>query len=37
VGDPANPGSPAVFLNNYHFAYTAWPTVTFDAPYGVGH
>jgi hypothetical protein len=25
-------GRRAVLLNNYHFAYTAWPTVTFDAP-----
>ena len=24
-------GRRAVLLNNYHFAYTAWPTVTFDA------
>jgi hypothetical protein len=23
-------GRRAVLLNNYHFAYTAWPTVTFD-------
>jgi hypothetical protein len=25
-------GRRAVLLNNYRFAYTAWPTVTFDAP-----
>ena len=25
-------GRRAVLLNNYHFAYTAWPTVTFDVP-----
>ena len=25
-------GRRAVMLNNYHFAYTAWPTVVFDAP-----
>ncbi len=25
-------GRRAVFLQNYHFAYTAWPTVEFDAP-----
>jgi len=25
-------GRRAVLLNNYHFAYTAWPTVAFDAP-----
>ena len=24
-------GRRAVLLNNYHFAYSAWPTVTFDA------
>ena len=23
-------GRRAVLLNNYHFAYTTWPTVTFD-------
>ena len=27
-------GRRAVMLNNYHFAYTAWPTVVFDAPLG---
>ncbi len=27
-----NDGRRAVLLNNYRFAYTAWPTVTFDAP-----
>ena len=26
-------GRRAVMLNNYHFAYTAWPTVIFDAPH----
>jgi hypothetical protein len=25
-------GRRAVLLNNYHFAYSAWPTVVFDAP-----
>ena len=25
-------GRRAVLLQNYHFAYTAWPTVEFDAP-----
>jgi len=25
-------GRRAVLLNNYRFAFTAWPTVTFDAP-----
>lgn len=25
-------GRRAVFLQNYHFAYSAWPTVVFDAP-----
>lgn len=25
-------GRRAVLLNNYHFAYSAWPTVEFDAP-----
>ena len=25
-------GRRAVLLNNYRFAYTAWPTVLFDAP-----
>ena len=25
-------GRRAVILNNYHFAYTAWPTVEFDVP-----
>lgn len=25
-------GRRAVLLNNYHFAYTAWPTVEFDVP-----
>lgn len=25
-------GRRAVLINNYRFAYTAWPTVTFDAP-----
>ncbi|MBX3178937.1 MAG: beta-galactosidase [Candidatus Hydrogenedentes bacterium] len=25
-------GRRAVLLNNYHFAYTAWPTVAFDSP-----
>ena len=25
-------GRRAVLLNNYHFAYTAWPTVVFDGP-----
>jgi hypothetical protein len=25
-------GRRAVMLNNYRFAYTAWPTVEFDAP-----
>ena len=25
-------GRRAVLLNNYRFAYTAWPTVTFDVP-----
>jgi hypothetical protein len=25
-------GRRAVLLQNYHFAYTAWPTVAFDAP-----
>ncbi len=24
-------GRRAVLLNNYHFAYTAWPTIAFDA------
>ncbi len=24
-------GRRAVLLNNYHFAYSAWPTVSFDA------
>jgi hypothetical protein len=28
-------GRRAVLLNNYAFAYSAWPTVTFDAPAGV--
>lgn len=27
-------GRRAVMLQNYQFAYTAWPTVTFDAPSG---
>lgn len=27
-------GRRAVLLQNYQFAYTAWPTVTFDAPSG---
>jgi hypothetical protein len=27
-------GRRAVLLNNYEFAYSAWPTVTFDAPEG---
>ena len=27
-----NDGRRAVLLNNYHFAYSAWPTVVFDAP-----
>lgn len=27
-------GRRAVFLMNYHFAYTQWPTVIFDAPEG---
>ena len=27
-------GMRAVLLNNYEFAYSAWPTVTFDAPEG---
>lgn len=27
-------GRRAVFLNNYDFAYSAWPTVSFDAPAG---
>jgi len=27
-------GRRAVFLMNYHFAYTQWPTVVFDAPVG---
>jgi hypothetical protein len=25
-------GRRAVLLNNYHFAYTAWPTIEFDVP-----
>ena len=25
-------GRRAVMLNNFHFAYTAWPTVEFDVP-----
>jgi len=25
-------GRRAVLLNNYHFAYSAWPTIEFDAP-----
>jgi hypothetical protein len=25
-------GRRAVLLNNYHFAYSSWPTVTFDVP-----
>jgi hypothetical protein len=28
-------GRRAVLLNNYHFAYSAWPTVVFDAPTNV--
>lgn len=27
-------GRRAVLINNYHFAYSAWPTVTFDADAG---
>lgn len=27
-------GRKAVLLNNYDFAYSSWPTVTFDAPVG---